>query len=71
MIAVVQIIQTLEDKMALKPRVKVKAQGRAVSIPNARVKDGKLEVDPPRKKLPPNVRYAMDKRTKVKRGKRV
>jgi hypothetical protein len=71
MISVIQIIQTIEDKMGLKPRVKVKAQGRAVSIPNARVKDGKLEVDGPRKKLQPHVKFAIDKKQKVKRGKRI
>jgi hypothetical protein len=63
MIAVLQIIATLEDKIAM--------TGHKTKLPNARMKDGKLEIDGPRKKLPPHVKYAMDKRTKVKRGKRV
>ena len=45
--------------------------GHKTKLPNARMKDGKLEVDGPRKKLPPHVAYAKANRKKVKRGKRV
>jgi len=51
MIALVQIIQTLEDKMALKPRVRVKAQGRAVAIGTYEeiVEGNKVKIKPKRK----------------------
>jgi hypothetical protein len=60
---VLQIITALEEKLAM--------TGHKTVLPNARMKDGKLEIDGPKKKLPPNVAYAKAKRTKVKRGKRI
>jgi hypothetical protein len=68
MIAVLQIIQTLEDKMALKPRP---STGHKTTVRTHKLdtKTGRLE--PIKKKLPPHVKYAMEKRTKVKRGKRI
>jgi hypothetical protein len=38
--------------------------GHKTKLPNARMKDGKLEIDPPRKKLPLNVKYAKNKKRK-------
>lgn len=44
--------------------------GRKTKHPNARVKDGKLEIDPPRKKTPHQKFKAKTKRT-FKTGKRI
>lgn len=63
MIAIHQIIATLEDKLSM--------TGHKTKLPNARMKDGKLEIDGPRKKLPPNVAYAKANKRKIKRGKRI
>ncbi len=45
--------------------------GHKTRLPNARLKDGKLEIDKPRSKLPPHVKYARQNKRKVKRGKRI
>jgi len=45
---------------------KIAMTGHRIKLPNARMKDGKLEIDPPRKKLPPHVKAIKAKKKKWK-----
>lgn len=71
MISVVQIIQTLEDKMALKPRVHVKARGIPIgSYEEIRDEMGKVKLKPKRKHGQTlNQQYASANRKKWKAAK--